>query len=46
VGVLLEPASIVAKAWEQVERIGARAWFEPRRALVTGADIKVALTLA
>src|SRR3954452_2192538 len=25
VGVLLEPASILAKAWEQIERIGARA---------------------
>jgi threonine dehydrogenase-like Zn-dependent dehydrogenase len=37
VGVLLEPASVVAKAWEQVERIGARAWFEPARVLVTGA---------
>ena len=24
-GVLLEPASVVAKAWEQVERIGARS---------------------
>ena len=24
-GVLLEPASVVAKAWEQIERIGARA---------------------
>jgi threonine dehydrogenase-like Zn-dependent dehydrogenase len=37
VGVLLEPASIVAKAWDQVERIGARSWFRPRRVLVTGA---------
>jgi threonine dehydrogenase-like Zn-dependent dehydrogenase len=37
VGMLLEPASVVAKAWEQVERIGARAWFDPRRVLVTGA---------
>jgi threonine dehydrogenase-like Zn-dependent dehydrogenase len=37
-GVLAEPASIVAKAWEQIERIGRRsgAW-RPRRALVTGA---------
>ncbi len=37
-GVLLEPASVVAKAWEQVERIGQRsaAWL-PRVALVTGA---------
>jgi threonine dehydrogenase-like Zn-dependent dehydrogenase len=36
-GVLTEPASVLAKAWEQVERIGHRAWFEPRTALVTGA---------
>lgn len=36
-GVLLEPASVVAKAWEQVQRVGERAWFAPRRALVTGA---------
>jgi glucose 1-dehydrogenase len=36
-GVLTEPASVVAKAWEQVEKIGQRAWFEPRTALVTGA---------
>jgi len=36
-GVLVEPASVVAKAWEQIERIGARAWFEPRTLLVTGA---------
>jgi glucose 1-dehydrogenase len=36
-GVLLEPASVVAKAWEHVERIGRRALWEPRRALVTGA---------
>jgi threonine dehydrogenase-like Zn-dependent dehydrogenase len=36
-GVLLEPTSVVAKAWEQVDRIGARSCFEPRIALVTGA---------
>jgi threonine dehydrogenase-like Zn-dependent dehydrogenase len=36
-GVLLEPASVVAKAWEQVERIGRRAQWQPKRALVTGA---------
>lgn len=36
-GVLLEPASVVAKAWEQVERIGSRAHWQPARALVTGA---------
>jgi threonine dehydrogenase-like Zn-dependent dehydrogenase len=37
VGVLLEPASVVAKAWEHIEKIGARARWEPRRVLVTGA---------
>lgn len=37
VGVLLEPASVVAKAWEQIDRVGGRAWFEPKRVLVTGA---------
>lgn len=36
-GVLLEPASVVAKAWEHVDRIGQRAHWAPRRALVTGA---------
>lgn len=37
VGVLMEPASIVAKAWEQSLRIAARSVFEPKRVLVTGA---------
>ena len=36
-GVLLEPASVVAKAWDHIERIGRRARFEPERVLVTGA---------
>jgi glucose 1-dehydrogenase len=36
-GVLTEPASVVAKAWEHVERIGHRAVWEPTRALVMGA---------
>jgi threonine dehydrogenase-like Zn-dependent dehydrogenase len=37
-GVLLEPTSIVAKAWEHVERIGGRsASWQPRVALITGA---------
>lgn len=36
-GVLVEPTSVVAKAWEHAERIGGRAWFEPKVALVTGA---------
>lgn len=37
-GVLLEPASVVAKAWDHAERIGRQsaAW-HPRTALVTGA---------
>jgi threonine dehydrogenase-like Zn-dependent dehydrogenase len=37
-GVLLEPASILAKAWDHTDRIGhrARAW-QPRVLLVTGA---------
>ena len=37
-GVLLEPASVVAKAWDHAERIGRRsaAW-SPRTALITGA---------
>ncbi|AQZ66293.1 Glucose 1-dehydrogenase [[Actinomadura] parvosata subsp. kistnae] len=37
VGVLVEPASVVAKAWEQIERIGSRAYFDPHTLLVTGA---------
>ena len=37
VGVLLEPTSVVAKAWDEVDRVGNRAWFEPRRVLITGA---------
>jgi threonine dehydrogenase-like Zn-dependent dehydrogenase len=36
-GVLLEPTSVVAKAWEEVERIGSRAHWEPHCAVVTGA---------
>jgi threonine dehydrogenase-like Zn-dependent dehydrogenase len=37
-GVLTEPTSVVAKAWEQVERVGSRsAGFAPTRTLVTGA---------
>ncbi|WP_327048783.1 glucose 1-dehydrogenase [Microbispora sp. NBC_01189] len=37
VGMLLEPTSVVVKAWDEVEKVGARAWFEPKTALVTGA---------
>jgi glucose 1-dehydrogenase len=37
-GVLVEPASVLAKAWEQIERIGRRvSVWEPRTVLVTGA---------
>jgi threonine dehydrogenase-like Zn-dependent dehydrogenase len=36
-GVLLEPASIVAKAWAEIDRYTARAAYRPRTALVTGA---------
>jgi len=36
-GVLMEPTSVVAKAWDEIERIGSRSWFEPQRVLVTGA---------
>jgi threonine dehydrogenase-like Zn-dependent dehydrogenase len=37
-GVLLEPTSVVAKAWEHIGRIGSRAPFwQPRVVLVTGA---------
>lgn len=36
-GVLVEPASVVAKAWEHIIHIGSRAQWEPNRVLVTGA---------
>ncbi len=36
-GVLLEPTTVVAKAWELVAAMRARAFWQPRRALVTGA---------
>jgi threonine dehydrogenase-like Zn-dependent dehydrogenase len=35
--VLLEPATVVAKAWEHIERIGRRATWAPAYVLVTGA---------
>ncbi|MFU8851141.1 glucose 1-dehydrogenase [Micromonospora sp. SL1-18] len=37
VGMLLEPASVVAKAWDHIERIGNRAEWKPHSVLVTGA---------
>jgi threonine dehydrogenase-like Zn-dependent dehydrogenase len=36
-GVLVEPTSVVAKAWQQIERIGQRSKWEPRKVLITGA---------
>jgi threonine dehydrogenase-like Zn-dependent dehydrogenase len=35
--VLLEPASVLAKAWEHIEHIARRALWQPKRLLVTGA---------
>jgi threonine dehydrogenase-like Zn-dependent dehydrogenase len=37
VGMLMEPTTVVAKAWDHIERIGARSFFEPQRVLITGA---------
>jgi threonine dehydrogenase-like Zn-dependent dehydrogenase len=36
-GVLLEPTTVVTKAWEQLLAVGQRAFWEPRTVLVTGA---------
>ncbi len=36
-GVLLEPTTVVAKAWDHIARIGARATWAPATVLVTGA---------
>ncbi len=36
-GVLMEPTTVVAKAWEQIDRVLARATIGPERVLVTGA---------
>jgi threonine dehydrogenase-like Zn-dependent dehydrogenase len=36
-GVLLEPTTVVAKAWDHIERIGTRAVWKPHTVLVTGA---------
>ncbi|WP_406152780.1 glucose 1-dehydrogenase [Streptomyces sp. NBC_01023] len=36
-GILLEPVSVLAKAWEQTERILSRSSWRPKVALVTGA---------
>jgi threonine dehydrogenase-like Zn-dependent dehydrogenase len=36
-GVLLEPTTVVAKAWDHIERIGRRAQWNPATVLITGA---------
>jgi threonine dehydrogenase-like Zn-dependent dehydrogenase len=36
-GVLLEPATVVAKAWEHVAAIGRRTFWDPNTVLVIGA---------
>jgi glucose 1-dehydrogenase len=36
-GVLLEPTTVVAKAWEQIVAIGQRTFWEPHTVLVVGA---------
>jgi glucose 1-dehydrogenase len=36
-GVLLEPTTVVTKAWEQVGAVGHRAFWDPCTVLVTGA---------
>ena len=37
VGVLLEPTTVLAKAWDHIEGIGKRAFWQPKTVLVTGA---------
>jgi glucose 1-dehydrogenase len=36
VGVLMEPTTILAKAWDHIDQIGQRAYYAPERALITG----------
>ena len=36
-GVLLEPATVVAKAWDHIEKIGFRSTWAPENVLITGA---------
>lgn len=35
-GVLVELTSILTKAWDQVDQVGARSWYSPEHVLVTG----------
>jgi threonine dehydrogenase-like Zn-dependent dehydrogenase len=36
-GVLIEPTTVVAKAWEMVKAVGQRSFWEPQNVLITGA---------
>jgi glucose 1-dehydrogenase len=36
-GVLLEPTTVVAKAWEMLAAVGQRSFWDPHNVLVTGA---------
>src|SRR5690348_6695259 len=36
-GVLLEPTTVLAKAWDHIEAIGNRAAWAPQKVLITGA---------
>ena len=36
-GVLLEPTTVVAKAWDHIEKIGRRSTWAPEKVLITGA---------
>lgn len=36
-GVLLEPTTVVTKAWEHIAAIGLRAFWDPRTVLIVGA---------
>ena len=36
-GVLLEPTTVAAKAWEHIAAIGGRTFWDPAAALVVGA---------
>jgi threonine dehydrogenase-like Zn-dependent dehydrogenase len=36
-GVLLEPATVVAKAWDHIEKVGRRSTWAPEATLITGA---------
>ncbi len=36
-GVLVEPASVLTKSWEQIDAVGQRSWYSPEHVLITGA---------